>query len=90
MVHILELLRYGPLFTNDRSLSSIDRMFVNKRPDVFFNQPDDFLKHRGVCKKHQGRFVNCLREHCLTPKGAMANAQGGDSLHLRGRKPTLP
>ena len=53
MVHILELLRYGRLFTNDRSLSSIDRMFVNKRPDVFFNQPDVFLKHQGACEKHQ-------------------------------------
>ena len=53
MVHILELLRYGRLFTNDRSLLSIDRIFVNKRPDVFFNQPDVFLKHQGACEKHQ-------------------------------------
>ena len=90
MVHILELLRYGRLFTNDRSLSSIDRMFVNKRPDVFFNQPDDFKKHQGVCEKHRDHFINCLRERCLTHKGAMANAQGGDSLHLRERKPSLP
>ena len=56
MVHILELLRYGRLFTNDRSLSSIDRMFVYKRPYVFFKQPDDFRKHQGVFKKHHGRF----------------------------------
>ena len=57
MVHILELLRYGPLFTNDRSLSSIDRMFVNKRPDDFFNQPDDFFNQPYVFKKHQGVFL---------------------------------
>ena len=83
MVHILELLRYGRLFTNDRSLSSIDRMFVNKRPDVFFNQPDDL-------KKHQGHFINRTRERCLTLKGVMTNAQGSDSLHLLERKLTLP
>ena len=71
MVHILELLRYGPLFTNDRSLSSIDRMFVNKRPDDFFNQPDDLKKHRGVCKKH--------RDHLYKlPKGALLITQGSD------------
>ena len=30
---------YGRLFANNRSLLSIDRIFVYKRPDVFFNQP---------------------------------------------------
>ena len=29
-------------------LSSIDRMFKINRPDVFFNQPDDFKKHQVV------------------------------------------
>ena len=71
MVHILELLRYGRLFTNDRSLSSIDRMFVYKRPYVFFNQPDVFLKHKVVCDKHQGCFrkyhaVSALNEITLS------------------------
>ena len=31
-------------------LFSIDRMFVFKHPDVFFNQPDVFKKHQGVYK----------------------------------------
>ena len=33
---------YGRLPTNSYRLQTIDRMFVFKRPDVFFNQPDVF------------------------------------------------
>ena len=64
-------------------MQTIDRIFVYKRPYVFFKQPD-------VLKKHQDHFINCQRERYLTLKGAMANTQGGDGLHLRERKPTLP
>ena len=37
-------LAYGRLFANDRSLQTIDRIFVIKRPYVFFKQPDEYLK----------------------------------------------
>ena len=33
---------YGRLPTNSYRLQTIDRMFVFKRPDAFFNQPDVF------------------------------------------------
>ena len=57
--------------TNSYCLQTIDRIFVYKRPDVFFNQPDDFLKHQGVCEKHRDRLYK-------SPKGALPNAQGSD------------
>jgi hypothetical protein len=53
------------------------------------NQPDVFFKHQGVFEKHQDRFINHLRERCLTPKGALTNTQGSENLYLRERKPTL-
>ena len=49
-------------------LLTIDRMFVYNHLDVFFNQPDDFKKHRGVFKKHQA--------HLKSPKGALSITQG--------------
>ena len=69
---------YGRLFANDRSLWTTDRIFVCNRPYVFFNQPDDFKKHLGVCKNLKV-VRNRLRERSLSPKGVLANAQGSDN-----------
>ena len=64
---------------------AIDRIFIYNRPYGFSNQPDEFKKRLDLCKNYKGRFVNHSRERHLTLKGAMANAQGSDSLHLLER-----